>query len=266
MKNISAALLCICFVLLSACSTGNINLGPKREVTSYSEKTFPAEQPPELDIACDSGDIEIYSWNKKEIKFEITERVRGIQTKEILQKKLKDFDVTMKQEGNKILFKSQYKGSIKSPADRSVNLKIYLPKRVLAMKYQMDIGTLKFFDDVSCTLTAQLNMVNTSINKFDGKFNVTADMGNVRVDSGFIKQGSSIKTNMGNIIIKSGFEESGEYSFETEMGNIDLTLPAHTKAAFESIGAVEVNELQASASAANVKLRSGMGKISIRKY
>lgn len=254
------------FVLLPGCKTADIDIGPKREVSQYSEKTINVEQPVELELTGDSNNVEIYSWNKKEVKFEITKRVRGIYTKNVMEKKLNDFKINIKNESNKISFISQYKGSIKNAADRSVDLKIYIPKKVKSMNYKLDTGTLKIYDDVNCGLNAVLSMVNTEINKFNGLINLKADMGDLRISNGKIASGSSIVINMGNIRIKSEFENEGDYNFETNMGNIDINLPKDTQVKLETIGSVETDVFKPESDSAKIRARSGMGKITITKY
>ncbi|HPD00670.1 MAG TPA: hypothetical protein PLA01_04885, partial [Acetivibrio sp.] len=70
--------------LFSACTVSMVEPGPKNEVNSYIERVIKADKPLVLDLFCDSGNIEVYTWEKSEIKFEVTKRVRGVLKKEIL--------------------------------------------------------------------------------------------------------------------------------------------------------------------------------------
>jgi len=60
----------------------------KKAVSLYSEKIVEAGGPLVLDIFCDSGNIEMYTWDKDGVKFEMTKRVRGTESEEILSQKL----------------------------------------------------------------------------------------------------------------------------------------------------------------------------------
>lgn len=258
------------FILLSACQSGSTVIGPKREVSSYSEKALTVNTPAELDVTGDIGNIELFTWDKKEVKFEITRRLRGLQEKAVLENQLKDFSIKTEENENKIVFVFKYTGSIKSPFDKSVDLKIFAPKKVSLMRYTLDTGSIKLYDDTDCDLYAELDMVNVEINKFNGTINLKGNMCNLRIGDGVIKSNSSIKLGMGNIDIKARFEETkaGQQNFilDTDMGNIDLRLPADTLLGFENIGTVAVNEFFSDGIPSNVRVRSGMGKISIKKW
>lgn len=258
--------LLIVSIIIYGCENMKVKAGPKREAVSYSEKILAVAQPLQLCLTSDSSNIEVYSWDRNEAKFEITKRVRGIQTKDVLEGKLKDFDVSIKQEGSKVEFESRYKGKIKNPADRSVDLKVFIPKKISSFNIKLDIGKIKVFDDIKCNLDVLVKMANVDINRFEGVVNFNADIGDLRIAGGKIYQGSNIKINMGNIQIKAEYEDEGNYCFETKMGNIDLSLPGNSLVTFENVGTTEVNDFPSGSYKTKVKLLSGMGKIAIRKY
>ena len=250
---------------LSGCASLN-DMGPKREVSQYSEKTLEVQQPLELGLISDSGDIEVYTWDKGEVKFEITKKIRGAKDNAELENKLKDFNISVSQDQAKITLKSEYKGDIKSQADRRVDLRIYIPKKIKSIDYKMDTGSIKFLDDINGELKGDTNMVNTDINRFEGQISIKGSMGNVNIANGKISGNSSITEDMGNISIKSEFEDNGSYAFAVNIGNIDLKLPSDSHISFESVGESEINEFPTAACPTKIKLSSGMGKISIRKY
>lgn len=260
-----AIILLGCSISLSSCGKSGIIPGPKREVTSYHEKTFLVEKLDSLEIISDSSNIEVFSWDNDCIKFEITRKVRGIESEKILQKKLENFKIDITQNAGDIVFLSRYEGSSKNLADRSTDLKIFMPKRVGAINCKLDIGTIKFFDDIKCNFNGIIKTVNIDINRIEGKINLTGEMGNLRIQAGKIANCSMVNVNFGNIIINAAFQEGKSYSFETGAGNIELKLPPDAKASFECIGNLAENEFDNEICNTKIFLSSGMGKITIKK-
>lgn len=256
----------ITYALLTGCENTEGVLGPKKEVSAFSEQRFEVTKPLDLTLDIDSGNIEIYSWDKEELSFEVTKRVRGPKDSTKLESGLKDFQIDSKQEGKKIYFKSKYKQKVKSPQDIRIDLKVMMPKRVNSIRLVLDVGTVKMYDDIQCDLDMKVNAANTEINRFEGKINLKGDMGNLTINNGRIKDGSDVTVNMGNISIKSAYEEGTNSAFKTGVGNIDLLVPSSSKISFEPIGTMEVNQLIPVRSATKVKMKSDMGKLSIKKY
>jgi hypothetical protein len=222
--------------ILTGCSDSMVDLGTKKEVVSYSSKTIPFEEPGDLLVSCDYANIEIYTWDKKEVKFEIAKKVRGAEEKDVMQKKLDDFTIDTGTEGSKVFFNSRYKGPIKSPADKSVDLKAYIPKDISSVSYRLETGSVKVLDNLKCNLNADIDMANTEINRFEGKLSFKANMGNLKIAGGKIEKGSKVLIDQGNINISSEFDNEGEYNFETGMGNIELFLPSDSRVSFDNIG------------------------------
>jgi hypothetical protein len=250
----------------SGCGSQNISAGPKREVNEYIEETIPVSSLPSLSISADSGNVEVYSWEKKEVKFEITKRVRGLYTEEFLKEKLDDFNIDLKEDKGKIIFKSTYKGSIKNPIDRSTNVRVYVPRKTGSIDCNLKLGKIKFYDDIKCDLGFKIDMANVDINRLVGKLTLNADMCDLKVSGGRLFDDSSVNINMGNIYIKSEFEDEGIYTFDTGMGSLEVNLPDGSPVSFECIGSLEVNEFSKIGYPSKVSLRSGMGKIAVRKY
>lgn len=251
---------------ISGCNTSEINIRPKREITTYSEKTLEAGQPVELNIVSDSANIEVYCWDKSLVKFEITKRIRGAEDKLELEEKLEDYKVFDSAKDGRVLLQTNCDVSDKNPQDRRIDLRITVPKKLQSMNYKLDIGSIKFFDDIKCDLNLEINMANVEINRFEGRLSLKGEMGSLRIGGGKIKTGSSISENLGNISIRGEFEDSGDYAIETKIGNIDLKVPSRSHISFENVGTVAKNEFPALASDTKVRLYSGMGKISIQKY
>lgn len=253
-------------VILIGCNKAEVPTGPKKEVDAYDEEVVNVETPVRMDLNVDSSNIEVYSWKSKKVKLEIKKIIRGVKSKDKLKKELDNFDISIKQENNRVILMSEYHGKIKSPIDYRVDFKIYIPKKIHSLSLKMDTGKVKFYDDIDCFLRTDVNMANIEINRFEGVIQARANMGDIRITCGSMKSGSSIKTDMGNINARSKIESSGEYSFETGIGNINLVFPKTSAIKIESVGNLEVNEFSTSTSGAKVKVCSEMGKISIKKY
>jgi PBP1b-binding outer membrane lipoprotein LpoB len=267
MKGLNKILIFIlCIFILTGCSVDNVNIGPKTQVTSYKEEIFKDVNVKRLNFKSQYSNMEVYCWDKNDVKFEITRRIRGIQSKDILEGKLKDFTVDIKQEEENLVFTSGYKGEIDNPIDRSLDLKMYIPKKIKNMDLKLDSGTINFLDDVDYDVKFDADMADITINRLNGKIELKSNIGNVSIKSGRIKANSNIVEGVGNINIKSEFEENSGYNIETNIGNVDLALPEKSHVSFETVGTLELNELPSSSNNLNVKVRSGMGKISIKKY
>jgi len=253
-------------IIFTGCSNVKKYIGPKTEVISYDEKIITVANPVEIAITGQTGNIEVYNWDEKEVKFEITKKIKGSKDENI-NEKLKNIRIISNIKGETdISFEWKYEGPNKGPLDKSVDLKIYLPKKVRLIKYKLDIGKIKIYDDVKYDIFADLNMANIEINKFEGRLNIKGEMSNLKISGGLIKSGSSVKLNMGNINIKAECEVNGSYEFETRMGNIDLALPVNSSVSFENNGYVQINEFEAEEYPTKIKIKSEMGRICINKY
>jgi len=239
------AIICLC---ACGCSKTVEMPGIKREVNEYLEKSIEVSGSYSLNLICDSADMEVYSWDRQEIKFEITKRVRGTGEKEELEKRLKNFDIVLEQEAGSVTFKSEYKGRMEKPYDTGIGLKVYLPKKIQVLR---------------CTLDTSINMANLTINRFDGILRLNADMCDLRIAEGRIRPGSVVNINMGNIHIKGEFEDSDNYSIQTGMGNVEINVPAGSSARFNTLAGTDKGE---SGSIPGIKVHSGMGRVTISEY
>ncbi len=253
-------------VFLTGCGSQAVSLGPKREAVSYGGKTISPEGPVSLYITCDYSNIELYSWDKKEVKVEIAKKVRGIEGKDVLERELGNFIIAIENEKDKVFINSEYKGAIKGAADKTADLKVYMPKVISSLNCKLGLGTVKMYDDIKCRLNVDIDMANTEINRFEGRLSFKAGLGNLKIAAGRIEKGSEVLVDKGNISIKAEIENVGEYDYKTGMGNIDLMLPADSQVSFENVGTVESNEFKEAVYPAKIHLRTDMGKISIRKY
>jgi len=248
-------------LLVMGCTDRETALGHKIEVSSYIEDAVDVDNVASLDIINETGNIEIYVWNKEHVKFEITKKIRGSEEKEALKEKLEDFEAKISESQNKVVFMSEYKGNAVNLADRSLDLKVFIPKDTRSIYCKVDLGTIRVFDDLRSDFKAEVKTVNVDINKIEGKVNLEGDMGNLNIYEGLLKRGSSARVNFGNITIKAAFEEGSEYSFETGVGNLELKLPEKSKVFIQGLGNVEVNEFDDDSYSTRVRLNSGMGRI-----
>lgn len=259
------AFLAVC-ILLCACSAQTASLGPKKEAVEYGEQTIKIEGAGELKLDVDFSNIQIYTWEKNELKIETVKKLRGQLEEALLASKMKSFKTEITREKGKILFKSVFKGKITEPRDKSLDVKLYLPRSIKLLAIKLGTGSIKAFDDLQCSLAVETGEVDADINKLDGKVTMTGKRGNLKIGNGKLKAGSAVKTGRGNLNIKAELEPVGEYAFESEIGNIDLNLPANSQISVDSIGNVETDEFNTAEASAKVRLQSGLGKISVRKY
>ncbi|NLI59143.1 MAG: hypothetical protein GX387_11630 [Clostridium sp.] len=258
------------FFILCGCSSSIIEVSPKKEVSCYSEKLFEWAEDSEISISCDFGNIEFFNWDKKVIKLEIKKKVIGIlqsdNLNDNLDERLDDFKIELIEDNDKLNLDIKYTGKDESMVNKMVDLKIYLPKCIDVLNLYLDKGWVKFHDDLKGILNADINMADIEINKFTGTVNIKGDMGNVSILDGRISKNSSIIKNIGSISIKSQFEEGGEYIINTGTGNIDLWVSKDSKVSFESVGAIEENDFREYNYSTKVKVKSSIGKISIKEY
>lgn len=266
--------------LLSGCGIAQAEVNPKIEESAYSEKTLELKGTYKLSVECDSSNIEVYCWKRDNIKFEITRRVKGAYKKDVILEKLGEFKIDIKNEKDEVALISRYEGKHKNSIERSADFKIYVPKVIDTMDYKVDSGNIRIYDDIRGSLNAELNNTNLEINRFNGVLNVTGNAGNVKVSGGKMSENSNVKKNNGNISIKSEFDENGEYTFNTGRGRIDLYVPSDSRASFETVGELEINEFadrqslklltgseaKLSDKLGRVRINSGFGGISVRKY
>ena len=265
LKMLLIAVMVLC-AALSACNNEGKENRPKIEVSSYSEKTLEAKLPLQLNLECENSNIQIYSWNKKEIKFEMTRRIRGIESKANLMKHLDVFDINISMEDNRASLVYKYNGNNVKPAENILDLKVYIPKKTGYINCIQKNGKLKFFDDVNCDVNIDTGTVDVEMNSFEGKLLYKSQSGDLRISEGKIKNESNINIIKGNIRIKAKFEPAGSYNFKTGTGILELCLPDNTNAIVEATGQFETVKLEEGELPAYFRLQSDIGKISITKF
>ena len=254
------------FTVFCSCSETAIVSGPKKQAVSYDEHTVKTVYPLRLRVSIDFGNIELYTWDKDDIKLETTARLRGTGPEDKLKEGLENFDLIINEGESEIEIKSIYNGPVKSPVDRSFDVKIYIPRSSGTISLQLDTGRIKIFDDIKCELTARVNMANIDINRIEGTLKVEGDMCDLRVAQGELRSGSTVKVNFGYIKVKAKLDESGTYDFETGSGNIELSLPEKTKINLDASGAIDTEDFENAEDGIKIRAYTGMGNVSINKY
>lgn len=273
-------------LILSGCGVAYGETGKIIEGKSYSEKTIEIKGKFNFEVSCDVGNIDIYTWKRDEIKFEITKRVSGAYTKELIDKKLENFHIDIDTDDDTVFLKSRYKGEKKDSCSVVVDYTIYMPKSIDYMNCKIGTGKIKLFDDFKGVLNAELDKADIEINRFNGVLNISGDEGNVKISEGRMSGNSKVIKKIGNINIKCEFDIKGDYDISTGLGHIDLLTAADFAGDFETVGELANNEFtqnerkDAIASSSNkqvynpnsdkkkakVRLKSELGKISIGKY
>lgn len=268
MKGFFRLVLSIAIVIVSVtgCSSEKLSTGPKKEVVAYEEKLITHGSNGELEIICDYCNVVIYSWNKPDIKLEATKRLRGNFEKEILEEKIQHLKIDISKKNENAVLRAEYKGRNENAADRELELKLHVPKKIKKINFMVDNGTIKVMDDMKCDFNFKTKAVKVEINRFAGKLTYRSSEGSIDLRGGKLKKGSFLFSDRGNISIKSELEQEDTYTVETLMGNIDVQLPYNLDVSAECIGNTEVNEFAGKASATKMKIQSGIGRISVTKY
>ena len=253
-------------ISFSACEKHESNTGSRREVSAYSELTIPVVSSCNLDVECDYGNFEFYNWDKKEVKFEITYKVRGSRTKVELDKILKKFGTTVYEESGVIKFICSYKGPEGKYEDTFSVVKIFMPGRTSSVECALKQGKLNFLDDLDCDLKIDVGKAEVEINRLKGGIRYNGKSANLRISSGVLKNNSSIITSTGNIRIKSFFENPGSFAFNTGTGIIELTIPLDLNAVFESNGRIDSVQAVSSDAVSTFLVKCGLGKININRF
>lgn len=253
-------------LLLTSCTDKEVYTGSKNEAVSFEEKVISFENADNLEVNIDYCNIDVYTWDKKEIKFEIIKKLRDNIEVEKLEKTMKDFKISLTKKKQDIIFDLYYKGKVRQTADRNLEVKLFVPRQLNCLSIRIDEGTIRTLDDIDCDLSIENKTANYYINCFSGRLSYKGEMGNLNISSGKLKKGSYASSEMGNISIRADFEQNTNYIFESDRGNIVLQLPEKLQASVECIGNVTVNEFEDNLSNTKISLYSRGGKISARKY
>lgn len=254
------------FTVIAGCSQAEAVVGPKRQVVSYGEYTVRAVYPLNLNISMEFGNIELFTWDKDEIKLETSAKLRGTDPEDKLKEGLNDFDLLINEKESGIDIKSIYNRPVKSPADRSFDVKVYIPRSFFTMNLVLDTGSVKFFDDIKCDLAIHVNKADVEINRIEGTLNVKGGTCNLRIGQGKLGDGSAVKVTSGHIRVKAELQERGMYDFETGAGNIELSLPEGTNINFDSNWTADIKDFENADDGIKIRVHTGIGNVSINKF
>ncbi len=252
--------------LLSSCGKQETEPMPRREVSIYSERTVSTVSPYRLAITCDYGNLEFYNWDRKEIKFEVTHKVRAGRTEEELQSMLEKFRIKTSEKNGNVSFLCGYNGKEGKYEDTFSLIRIFMPEKPGAVECKVAQGKMNFFDDLNCDLNLEVGKTEVEINRLKGVIKYTGKNGNLRISSGELNSNSSITTTTGNIRIKSDFETPGNYSLNTGTGIIELDIPSSLNAVFENNGRTDATEASSGEDCSQFLLKCGVGKIDIKRF
>lgn len=240
---------------------------PRLEVSSYTEKTLEVGLPLHMDIDCESGTTEVYSWNRKEVKLEFTRTVRGNAERSELEKRLEGFDIDVGNDrtAGKLALKTRFKGGY-GGTEGVLDIKLYIPKKTSGFSLVQKSGRLAFLDNFNGDLDIKAGKLSLDINKLKGKLTCKLDSGDLRVTAGELESESDVLIAKGNIRIKASYESPGSYSFKTGFGMLELCLPENTNAVFDTYGLAEAADFSAGENPSKFRLECGLGKINISKF
>ena len=255
--------LIILCIALTACRSVDSSTEPRQEVSSYEERIIDANLPVQLKLDCDYGEFEVYNWDRKQVKFEITRRIRGSKKKELLEKQLDKQKIEIQKEEKLISLKGKAGVESADYPDCCVVVRIYVPRRVVEIDCYLVEGQMRFLDDMKCNLKISAKKADVEVNSLEGNIKYIADEGWVRISAGELGKDSGIWTGKGNIFVAAACIEGGEYTMDTGNGMIRLEIPKDMEAVFEYLGADENINSQEITNPARFKLRSGIGKIEV---
>lgn len=219
-----------------------------------------------VNINIDSANLQIYCWDKKEIKYEVNHIIRDNKSVEDLEKLLNKYSITSEAKDNTHFLNVKYSGRIKNPEDIYTDIKLTIPRKIKTINITQQMGKLVVEDKYVGNIDAELDSVNTEIKSLKGQLLFECNKGNLRLNSGTLSRNSSVKIDKGNIIIKAQCQNQSEYSFETETGNIELNFPIDSNILLQSFGRVKYNQFAGIAGDINVEASAKTGEISVNGY
>lgn len=252
--------------LVTACNKVNGETFPRREVSLYIERIISVPPLFSLDVECDYGNIEFYNWDRQEIKFEITHKVRDSKPVSQLEMMLERFKTSTGENQGSVKFSCSYKGKEGSYEDTFTVIRVFLPDKPVTVSCRLQQGRLSFLDDLETVLLIDTGNTDVKINRLKGTVKYNGENGSFNIDSGFINSKSSIVTKNGNIKIKADFENPGLYKINTGTGIIALDLPESLDAVFESNGSIDTEESTNTIVCSKFLIKNDIGKVEINRF
>ena len=255
------------FFCISACNNKDSGEGyPRREVSAYSEKTINTAPQFSLDMECDFGNLEFYRWERQEIKFEVTHKVRESKPVDELSKLLGYFSIKATEKAGKVSFICNYKERGGKYENTFSVVRVFLPRKPVSVNCRLIQGRMTFYDDLETILKLDAVKAEININKLTGKVNYTGDDTYFNISAGYINSNSSVVTKNGNIRIRADFEIPGTYTINTGTGIVALDLPESLNAVFENNGMIDTPESTESAVCSRFLIKQNVGKVDISRF
>ncbi len=266
MKQLFRYFIFVLLILLTGCGKQPETLqknSSSEDINSSIELTKDVKA---LNIKLDSGNINIFCWDKPDIKCEIKHTIRDYQTDDQLAKLLKKFSAETKIESSICSIDVKYKGKVRDSQDIYSEVKLTIPKRVKELTIYQDAGSLTVEDKYQGGINAELDKVNAEIRSLYGLLKLKCEEGNIRLNSGKLSNDSQVKVGSGNIHIKSACQNNSSYSFQTKAGNIDLAFPKESPINLDVFGTVTNNQFTGMDGSITVNASTNIGKISVNGY
>jgi len=264
MKFCRAALIVFLILILCSCKDKDYTAN-KTEVRADITESYSLDSIPELYLSLANANIEIFTWNKDLIKFEVSKRLIGTSDREELSNELGKYNIKINNEDLKIKITESYKGNTDNIIEKYADIKIYTKNKMNVIKLKIKKGNVKFYDEMNSSLSTDFDKVDLEMNRFYGTVNVKSNLGNVSIKNSFLSGDTNIVLNNGNIYIKSEFDMRGIHKLKTKTGNIDLIIPDAKNLAVNCKGNVETNEFEDLSINPIVHAESKIGIIRVKK-
>lgn len=267
-RNLLSIITIMICIILGACSSDAREAGVRQEASSYEEKIVDVKLPVQLSMDCDYAEIETYSWDREQVKFEITRRIRGNSSRQKLADKLDKLETKIVKKDNQVGITGSCRLKDADYPDSCLELRIYTPRKMSNISCSLKKGKIKLFDNIKCNVDFKVTDASLEINSLQGRITYKGDKGMIRISSGELYSGSSIQVGKGSVEIKASCKEGGEYFVDAGDGFIKLELPSAIKAYFDYPGSDQLgqtDETEGSESRARFRLKSGIGKIEINR-
>jgi hypothetical protein len=229
---------------------------------NITEKTFQITKLNSLEVNLRNAQVTFTSWGRKEAKVEIeltdSGKSKGNNTQ---QTKPEDIVLMDCKDDNLIL-----RDAVKSKNNYFSKITIYCPYDVKQLLVQIENGDFSSNGDLNSSSKIKIIKGNINLARYKGTLDAEVQNGNISIASGKLNGASKIYCKSGNIDIKTEILEADIYRFETDTGNIELSLPAKTSSDFSCQGNVMSNAFKSSGNGSRIVVSSKQGVINIKKY
>lgn len=241
--------------------------GPYSRITAYGKETVGSGISTELTVEIENGKIDVYTHDSGNVVFETSIKASAAGNADSIKEKMREAGYTgysIKDSNGKIMFKCPGDGNFKGLYDVRTDVVIYIPVRTKSVNIRVEKGSITFHDDMKCDVDINANTAGIKINRLNGRIRIDGKVGNVRISSGKLKNGSQIRIGSGNLYIAADEYQPGKYSFETERGNITVINPKKSEVTYENLGIVKEICNSDPDHAVKISLRSDIGEISVK--